>query len=76
MRIEGSFYNYKKNLSEYSNGESRGFALENAGDYFSTDYDIYGKNKYVAVYPALLLYVGRSGYPDTFCREICMGKGE
>ena len=24
----------------------------------------------------LLLYVGRSGYPDTFCREICMGKGE
>ena len=47
MRIEGSFYNYKKNLSEYSNGESRGFALENAGDYFSTDYDIYGDRKSV-----------------------------
>ena len=62
MRIEGSFYNYKKNLSEYSNGESRGFALENAGDYFSTDYDIYGKNKYVAVYP---LYYSTWEDPDT-----------
>ena len=62
MKIEGSFYNYKKNLLEYSNGESRGFALENAGDYFSTDYDIYGKNKYVAVYP---LYYSTWEDPDT-----------
>lgn len=51
MKIEGSLYNYRKNLNEYSDGSSRGFALENAGDFFGDDYDIYGRDKFVAVYP-------------------------
>ncbi|MCI1682980.1 MAG: TonB-dependent receptor [Bacteroides sp.] len=61
MKIEGSFYHYEKNLSENSTGD-RGFALENAGDYFGSDYDIYGKSKYVAVYP---LYYSTWEDPDS-----------
>ncbi|ADV43136.1 TonB-dependent receptor domain-containing protein [Bacteroides helcogenes] len=51
MRVEGSFYNYRQSLSEYSDGSSRGIALENAGNYFSNDPSLYGRDKYVAVYP-------------------------
>lgn len=50
VRVEGSLYNYRQALNEFNDG-ARGFALENAGDFFGTDTDIYGRNKYVAVYP-------------------------
>lgn len=61
MRVEGSLYNYRKNLSEYSDGSNRGFALENPGDYFGNDYNIYGRDKYVAAYP---LYYSTWEDPD------------
>ena len=51
MRFESSLYNYTQNLSEYSDGTHRGMALESNGDFFSNDYDIYGRSKYVAIYP-------------------------
>ncbi|MDO4163996.1 MAG: TonB-dependent receptor [Bacteroides sp.] len=60
MRVEGTFYHYTKNLSEYSGGH-RAIALENSGDYFSDDYDIYGRDKYAAVYP---LYYSTWENPD------------
>lgn len=50
MKLESSLYNYDKKLSEYSHG-NRAFALENAGDFFGQDYDIYDRDKYVASYP-------------------------
>ncbi len=50
VRVEGNFYNYKQALNEFDDG-ARGFVLENAGDYFGSDTDIYDRNKYVAVYP-------------------------
>lgn len=61
LKLEASFYKYTKNLSEYRGG-SRGAALEDSGDLFSTDTDIYGRNKYVAVYP---LYYTSWEDPDT-----------
>lgn len=61
LRIEGSFYDYKRYLSEYE-GENRGVALANVGDFFSDDTDIYSGNKYVAVYP---LYYTTWDDPDT-----------
>lgn len=50
VRVEGSLYNYKQALNEFSDG-ARGFVLEEPGDYFGSDTDIYDRNKYVAVYP-------------------------
>ena len=50
LKVEGSFYNYRKNLSEYSEGE-RSFALSKAGDFFGNGNDIYAGNQYVATYP-------------------------
>jgi hypothetical protein len=50
VRIESSLYNYSQRLSEYSGGE-RGFILENKGDYFGDDTDIYNRNEFVGIYP-------------------------
>jgi outer membrane receptor protein involved in Fe transport len=50
LRIESSLYNYSQRLSEYSGGE-RGFILENKGDYFGDDTDIYNRNEFVGIYP-------------------------
>ena len=51
MKIESSLYRYEQRLCEYSDGRPRGYLLENQSDFFSTDTDIYGKNKYIIVYP-------------------------
>lgn len=51
VRIEASLYDYSQNLSEYSNGNYRGVALKNGGDFFGTSGNLYGKDNYVAVYP-------------------------
>lgn len=62
LRLETSLYNYKQNLSEYSNGD-RGFILEDGAEGFTGDNaDIYNKGKYVAVYP---LYYTTWEDPDT-----------
>lgn len=61
VRIEGNLYNYKQALNEFSNGD-RGFVLEDVGDYFGSDTDIYDRNRYVAVYP---LYYTTWEAPET-----------
>lgn len=61
LKLEASFYNYRKNLSEYSGG-NRGFVLSDPEGYFGTDTDIYGRNEYVGVYP---LYYTTWEDPDT-----------
>lgn len=61
VRVESSLYNYRQALNEFSDG-ARGFVLEEAGDYFGDDTDVYGRNKYVAVYP---LYYTTWDDPET-----------
>lgn len=50
LKVEGSLYDYRRNLSGYSQGD-RSFALDKAGDYFGNGKDIYAGNQYVATYP-------------------------
>ena len=50
LRLEGSLYNYRRNLSELSDG-TRGYVLESNSDYFGTPYDGTSENKFIAVYP-------------------------
>ena len=50
LRIEASLYNYRRQLSEFSDG-SRGIVLESNADYFGEPYDGTSENKYIAVYP-------------------------
>ena len=56
LRFEGSFYNYRQNLSEYQ-GRQQSFALDNKADYFpSQDASSLTKGEnYAALYP--LYYV-------------------
>ena len=49
-RIESSLYNYRRQLSEFSDG-TRGIILENSSDYFGKPYDGTTENKYIALYP-------------------------
>lgn len=52
LRVEASLLNFSRNLSEYADGSSRGFIIEDGSTgYEGWDTDIYNKNKYVAVYP-------------------------
>ena len=50
LRIEASLYNYRRQLSEFSDG-TRGIVLESNADYFGEPYDGTSENKYIAVYP-------------------------
>jgi hypothetical protein len=51
FRLEATLYNYRQNLSEYSDG-TRGFAIENREDNFpAADPERYNTSRYVAVYP-------------------------
>ncbi|MFV0268881.1 MAG: TonB-dependent receptor domain-containing protein, partial [Draconibacterium sp.] len=50
LKIESSLYDYSQRLSEYEEG-TRGFVLENRGDYVGDDTDIYNRNEYVGIYP-------------------------
>ncbi len=61
FRFESTFCNYRQYLSEYADGTSLGFALEDSSDYFGTGTDIYGNSKYVAVYP---IYYSTWDEPD------------
>lgn len=49
-RIESSLYNYRRQLSEFSDG-TRGIILENSSDNFGEPYDGSTENKYIALYP-------------------------
>lgn len=49
-RVESSLYNYRRQLSEFSDG-TRGIILENSSDYFGKPYDGSTENKYIALYP-------------------------
>ena len=49
-RIESSLYNYRRQLSEFTDG-TRGIILENSSDYFGKPYDGSTENKYIALYP-------------------------
>lgn len=51
LRIESSLYRYNQSLSEYSGG-TRGYAIDTAEELIGTDTDIYGRDKYVIVYPS------------------------
>ena len=50
LRLEASLYNYRRSLSELSNG-TRGYVMESAADYFGEPYDGTSRDKLVAVYP-------------------------
>lgn len=50
LRIEASFLNYKRQLSE-ANDHVRGIMLDAAGDVFGKPYDPSVEDKYVALYP-------------------------
>ena len=54
LRIESTLYHTSRYLSEYG-GKSRGVVLNDRTDYTGTSNDIYGGDRYVAVYP--LYYV-------------------
>jgi hypothetical protein len=56
LRIESVLYDYRRNLSEYSQGR-RGFILNNRDDFFpsETNASIYNQDKYIGLYP--LYYV-------------------
>lgn len=49
-RLEATFLNYKRNLSE-GNGAARGIILDAAGENFGKPYDSNVLDKYVALYP-------------------------
>ena len=59
-RIESSLYNYRRQLSEFSDN-TRGIMLENSSDYFGKPYDGSTENKYIALYPE---YYSTWGQPD------------
>ena len=50
LRFELSLYNYRRQLSEFSNG-TRGIVLEDSNDYFGEPYDGTAENQYLALYP-------------------------
>ena len=50
LRLETSLYNYRRALSELEDG-TRGYVLEETGDYVGEPYDGTSENKNIAVYP-------------------------
>lgn len=50
LRVESTLYNYRRPLSEYSDG-TRGYVLASNSDYAGTPYDGDSENHYLAVYP-------------------------
>ena len=50
LRLECSFYDYRRSLSEFDNG-TRGIVLADRNDYTGAPYDGSSENQYVAIYP-------------------------
>ena len=51
LRVECSLYQYRRALSEFSDGSSRGMVLTDKADYFGTPYDGNSENQFVTLYP-------------------------
>lgn len=51
LRIETSLYRWKRAKSQYADGSSRGYVLEDAADIFGEPYDGKAEDKTVIVYP-------------------------
>lgn len=51
LRIENSLYSWRRAMSQYADGSSRGYMLENAEDFFGVPYDGKSEDKTVIVYP-------------------------
>lgn len=52
LRLESTLLDRSQALSELADGSPRGVLLAAAGDYFGSAEPLYGKGRYVAVYPA------------------------
>lgn len=50
LRIESSLYNYRRQLSEFSDG-TRGIVLDSNSDYFGEPYDGTTEDRFIALYP-------------------------
>lgn len=52
-KVEGTLYTYSQNLSQYADGSQRGYVIDTRNDYTpsATLTNIYGDNRFVAVYP-------------------------
>ncbi len=50
LRFESTLYNYRRSLSEFSNG-SRGYMLNESNSFVGLPYDGSATDKYIAVYP-------------------------
>ena len=50
LRIESSLYNYRRSLSEFSDGP-RGYMLSESNSFFGEPYDGTSTDKYIVVYP-------------------------
>lgn len=51
LRIESTLHNYRRALSELSDGTLRGYMLNEAGEYFGEPYDPSARDRHVVVYP-------------------------
>lgn len=52
-KVESTLYTYSQNLSQYADGSQRGYVIDTRNDYTpsATLTNIYGGNRFVAVYP-------------------------
>ena len=51
LRLESSLYSYRRALSEFTDGSSRGFMLDDGDGYFGQPYDGTQRDKFIVVYP-------------------------
>jgi len=51
LRVESSLYNYRRALSEFADGGSRGYTPATTTDYFGDPYDGSARDQFVVVYP-------------------------
>jgi hypothetical protein len=51
LRLETTLYSYRRQLSQFDDGSSRGFMLDDKEGYTGEPYDGTTENKYVVVYP-------------------------
>lgn len=51
LRLESSLYSYRRALSQFTDGSSRGFMLDEGDGYFGQPYDGNERDKFVVVFP-------------------------
>lgn len=74
-RLEGSLHNYSQNLSEYGN-IGRGFVLDSRDAYMpsQTLTDIYGRDRFVGVYPLYYISLDDMNTPIPFAEKFLWAK--